>query len=82
MGSKRPQEKPKKMFVQLDDLMTGEKLAAQMNVTERCLRNWTKKGIHGVKLQRIKFGPHGRVYYDKKTVELFIAQLQSKMQPA
>lgn len=74
MGSKRKQPETKKMLVQLDDVIASEDLATKLKVSERSLRNWTKTGIGGVTLEKIKIG--SRVYYHKQNVELFIDRLQ------
>ncbi len=62
------------MLVQLDDVIASEDLATKLKVSERSLRNWTKTGIGGVTLEKIKIG--SRVYYHKQNVELFIDRLQ------
>lgn len=85
MGSKRKSPSGKNMPVHLDDISAGvvtsaelirsADLAAKLGVSERSLRNWRKKGSNGARLRRVKL--LGEVYYDRRSVENFIATQQA-----
>lgn len=62
------------MLVQLDGLMTEQEVANLLRVSTRCLREWRKNGLRGVKLKPKMLGK--LVRYEKQEVQLFIERTQ------